>query len=1014
MEKAKFYFFLLIAVTISMLLNAQTFNTGDYKKAEWMTARFYGAQRASMKNTVPSNWMLMNHGTGVDFDNDNDAGYDLTGGWYDCGDHPMYGQTQFYSAYVLLKGYDMWPTGYEDHYSQSYSGYNAAQDFTWESNGHDPDGIPDIINEVKYATDFFIKCTRSETQFYSQKGQGTYDHKHWLTAVKMATNITTEGGQPRLMYGNVNDASMSSFCGATLALMSRIYKKYDSAYAATCLTHALYAYTYSKNHPSTAGSPEGGFYVANSNWKDDYASMCTELYYATNDVKYKTEALSYESGIGNHNYCFQYNNNEDIAAYNLATLGSTGMATLLNDFANMYKGTVDANGIYTGGDNTWGTLRYNGNSAFIVAANNVFKKVSGVDPFIYKQIDFILGNNTLGANGSKISFVVGFGANSAKHPHQRGVYLNDDDVPTNSVNCTGCVGAVIEIPIRNAQYGCLVGGIRTGTFNDVRDNYQSNEGGIDYSAGLVGALAYILAQQKSVIPTSMTLSPKPLTLSLNNTSTITVTIKPTGAPNDVTWTVRNPIIASITGAGVVTGLAAGSTYIVAKTNTGNFIDSVLCTVTKINVTGITMGQPTIALTVGSSTLATATTVPTNASIQNILWSSSDTTIATVSATGTVKAIAIGTATISAVTVEGSFKGSTLVTVSANPKLYVIHKTLTPPVIDGSLDESFWTMDKSIAKAASGTKNNTETMGVLWDDTYIYIGVKVLDASIITTNSNNYDNDAVELYFDMNNNGGSYDGSDRQWIYVVNATSIWEQQNRNTGVLFASKLITGGYTMEFAIPWSTFSMHPDLSVLYGFDIAVDDADSKTSGSRDNQVTWMGDGNNYQDLSNVGDLQLSNLSVGGTTQSISLTPGWNSISFNVVPTDSSIASVFNGIISHVVEIKNTDAYYRPSNQAIYNTLKSIEQGKGYLVNCDSTVTLTLTGSQSKLTTTQIQSKCRSGWNLLGCPYQSSTAISTAFDNTKISLIKSLTGFYIPGGTSNTISTIIPGVGYFVKLK
>jgi len=1014
MQKARILLLLLSTYICTPFINAQTFNTGEYKKAEWMTARFYGAQRASMKGYAPANWMLLNHGTGIDFDNDNDAGYDLTGGWYDCGDHPMYGQTQFYSAYVLLKGYDLWPAGYGDYYSQNYAGYNAAQNFNWEGPGHDPDGIPDILNEVKYATDFFIRCTRSGTQFYSQKGQGTYDHKHWLTAVAMAQNITTEGGQPRLMYGNVNDASMSSFCGATLALMSRIYKKYDAAYAATCLEHALYAYTYSKAHQATAGSPESStFYQGNSNWKDDYASMCTELYYATGTASYKTEALSMESGIGNHNYCFQYHDNEDIAAYNLATLGSTGMASLLNTFATMYKNTVDANGIYTGGDNTWGTLRYNGNSAFIVAANSVYKNATGVDPFIYKQIDFILGNNTLGANGSKVSFVVGFGANSSKHPHQRGVYLNDDDVPTNSVNCTGCAGAVIEIPERNAQYGCLVGGIRTGTFNDVRDNYQSNEGGIDYSAGLVGALAYVLSQQSKVTPTAMTLSPKPIAVSLSKTATITITVTPTGAQNDVIWIVRNPTIASVTLGGVVTGLSVGSTYIVAKLNNGSFKDSVLCNVTKINVTGVSLFPTSLALTEGNKSQVTATVLPTTASNQNVTWISSDTSIAVVSSTGLVRAVTIGTATISSITSEGSFKANCIVTVTANPKLFLVNKTLSAPTIDGNLDETFWTLDKTIAKVASGTKNNTETMGILWDDTYIYLGVKVLDATITTSNSNNYNNDAVEIYCDMNQNGGSYDAFDRQWVYVVNGTSIWEQGNRNTGVKFASKIITGGYSMEFAIPWSNFGIQPDLTVLYGFDVGIDDCDGGTS--RSNQVVWQGDGNNYNNLTNVASLQLSNQTVGGVTQTILLNQGWNLISFNVVPVDSSVTSFFASVLSNVNEIKNADAFYSTSNvSSIFNSLKYIEQGKSYLVNMTTASSLSVSGAISAYSTSKLKSLLKNGWNMVGCPFQSATLISTAFDITTFSIVKSFSGYYIPGNTSNSLSSIKPNEGYFLKLK
>jgi len=860
--KKSFYLLLVLSFYGIGSVFAQTFTTTDYKKAEWMTARFYGAQRASTKTGGPHNWLLMNHGTGIDFNNDNDGGYDLTGGWFDCGDHPMFGQTQFYSAYILLKGYDLWPAGYADYYSQDYAGYNKIQNFNWEGNGHDPDGIPDILNEVKYATDFFIKASRSKTQFYSQKGQGNADHKHWVTSVHMSTFATAEGGQPRVMYGNVIDASMASFCGATLALMSRVYRSYDSAYADTCLNHALNAYAYAKANPGTAGSPEGSFYGANAKWQDDYASMCTELYYATKDVKYKTEALSYEAYLSNHNFCFGYSNNDDIAAYNLATLGSTVSATLLDNLASIYKSNVDANGIYSGGDKTWGTLRYNGNSAFVVALNNIFKKVTTVDPFIYKQIDYILGNNNSGINNTGISFVVGFGDNSVKYPHHRNIYLNDDDV-TN--------GTVIEIPKRNAQFGYLVGGIRSGTYTDSRDNYQTGEGGIDYSAGLVGAIAYVLSQTASKTPDTMYITSKPFTVGLNKTWPMALTFEPANSYSDVIWTSRDTTIAKVAYNGNVQGIATGSTYITVKTKDGKFIDSTLCTVKVISVTAVSI-QP-VTLMVGKSAQSIISITPANASNQNVLYSSSDTTIAKISNTGMISAFGVGKATVTVTTIDGSFSDTNSVIVSSNPNLIKAKKTVNMPLIDGSLDETMWDLNQSISKIASGTKNNTGTFGMLWDSTFLYLGIKILDATVTTTNANPWDNDGVELYFDMNHNGGAYDSFDRQWIKVANSSSIWQKIGMTTGavtttssVQSATKIITGGYSLEIAIPWTLLGSKPNLSALYGFDIANDDCDGTTT--RGSQIMWVGDANDYQSLSNTGVLQLLN-------DSATIPPIWNNV-------------------------------------------------------------------------------------------------------------------------------------------
>lgn len=479
--------------------SAQTpyFTNTEYKKALWMTTRFYGGQRSG-----ENNWLLANHlPSGVDasfkgkaFIGDKDTdGYDLSGGWHDCGDHVKFGQTEFYSGYMLLKGFAEFPAGYDDRYSHDYAGYKASNKWNFEDNGHDPNGIPDVLDEVKHATDFFIKCTRSSTIFYYQVGQGDPDHAQWVTAVKMQTLPQAQGGQTRVVYKNPNDASMPSFCGATLALMARLYKKYDPAYAKTCLEHAVYAYNYAKAHPGVAGTGDGGFYSANDNWKDDFVDLCAELYWATGDVKYKTEAQSYTfsaaAGQGKDvfgkAYGFDYSNNGDIAIYNLALLGDANAATAFRSLVTQfYLNNTQADGQFKDGNVSWGPLRYNANSAMMVALDAKLNgKQTNTMKFIYDNIDYVLGKNA-----SNLSFVVGFGAKSAKYPHHRNVYLRDDN-PTDAIKRT------FTIPAKNAQFGLLVGGTRTpGSFNDDLVSYTHTEGGIDYNACLVGALAYINAQ----------------------------------------------------------------------------------------------------------------------------------------------------------------------------------------------------------------------------------------------------------------------------------------------------------------------------------------------------------------------------------------------------------------------------------------------------------------------------------------------------------------------------------------
>jgi hypothetical protein len=125
----------------------QVFDKSQYQKALWMTTRFYGAQRSGNG----PNWLIAEHeptqtATGLStnltsfvkgksFLKDADTdGYDLTGGWFDCGDFVKFGQTEFYSAYMLLLGYSEFPAGYGDKYSADYQGYIGSGDYTWEGN----------------------------------------------------------------------------------------------------------------------------------------------------------------------------------------------------------------------------------------------------------------------------------------------------------------------------------------------------------------------------------------------------------------------------------------------------------------------------------------------------------------------------------------------------------------------------------------------------------------------------------------------------------------------------------------------------------------------------------------------------------------------------------------------------------------------------------------------------------------------------------------------------------------
>jgi len=145
-----------------------------------------------------------------------------------------------------------------------------------------------------------------------------------------------------------------------------------------------------------------------------------------------------------------------------------------------------------------------------------------------------------------------------------------------------------------------------------------------------------------------------------------------------------------------------------------------------------------------------------------------------------------------------------------------------------------------------------------------------------------------------------------------------------------------------------------------------------------------------------------------QTISLNQGWNLISINLRPNDSTIATLFNGL--DVLEIKTMEAFWRLGQNSVLNSLNTIISGNGYFVNMNIAGSLTFFGKP--LTQSLNTLTLKTGWQIIGCPYQTATAISSIFNDTNSLKIKNFDGFWIPNGTANSLTQIVPGKGYFLK--
>ena len=154
--------------------------------------------------------------------------------------------------------------------------------------------------------------------------------------------------------------------------------------------------------------------------------------------------------------------------------------------------------------------------------------------------------------------------------------------------------------------------------------------------------------------TSISLSKTDVTIYTGNTLQLTATVLPSTTSNpSVTWSSNNTSVATVSSTGLVTAKSTGNAVITATTADGSNL-SATCNVTvKRLATSIALNKTSATLYLDQTVQLTATVSPSNATDKSVVWTSSNNSIATVSTTGLVTAIAPGNATITATTADGS-------------------------------------------------------------------------------------------------------------------------------------------------------------------------------------------------------------------------------------------------------------------------------------------------------------------------------------------------------------------------
>ncbi|MBR2204959.1 MAG: Ig-like domain-containing protein [Prevotella sp.] len=307
------------------------------------------------------------------------------------------------------------------------------------------------------------------------------------------------------------------------------------------------------------------------------------------------------------------------------------------------------------------------------------------------------------------------------------------------------------------------------------------------------------------------------TILKGKTTTLTATVYPTSLKDkSVTWESSNTAVATVTTAGKVKGVKAGTATITCTSNATGL--KATCTVNVVKGF-VTLNKTETYVQKGKTMTLNATVTPESLEDKSVTWESSDTKIATVTSAGKVKGVKYGTATITCTSVATGAKATCQVTVGKvvisisevsikKSRGITLEATIYPTdladksVTWESSDPSIATVNEngrvkgvkagtatitctSVATGLKGTctvtvLSNSEARSMIGDDDEL-TGIKELESPAVPEPFDVYDQSGRKVRHQVTSLDGLPDG-----IYIVNGKKILKKKSEGLSVRLVKK------------------------------------------------------------------------------------------------------------------------------------------------------------------------------------------------------------------------------------
>ena len=430
---------------------------------------------------------------------------DVTGGWYDAGDH---------GKYVVNGGISLWMLQNLYERALLHGTGNAYQDGTMQlpENANDR---ADLLDEARYEMEWMLKMIVQDGDYQGMVYHKVHDAKWTSLALSPA-----DDKQPRYLMPPSTAATLNlAACGAQTY---RLWKDTDPEFAEACLTASKNAYEAAKKHPDMyAPFTEygGGGAYGDDDVTDEFYWAACELYIATGDNIYHEDMqnsawnLAIPSTLNGGeadgiNGSFDWGNTASLGSLSLL-LNESQLSVEENDTLRQNLTTTADKYVQLENEQGYG-LPYHGNQGNYVWASNSFVADNAIILAYANDInpnaDYLNGvvgamDYLLGRNPMDYSYVTGYGIHSVQYPHHR-FWAKSLDSSFPKAPCGVLVGGAntgMEDSVVKLTTWAKDGTAPQKYYVDDIEAYSVNECTINWNSPLAWVTSYLCEQNGGII-----------------------------------------------------------------------------------------------------------------------------------------------------------------------------------------------------------------------------------------------------------------------------------------------------------------------------------------------------------------------------------------------------------------------------------------------------------------------------------------------------------------------------------